>query len=441
MERSPAMSRYSSDNQVDTASRPKTELINGPRLLSSIMEMAQIGAIADQGSCRLSLTDEDKAARDLFAEWSRLAGLDLRVDPYGNMFATRPGLDKTRPHILIGSHLDTQPHGGRFDGVLGVLAGLEILRSMEDHNLVSCCPITVVNWTNEEGVRFKPGLTGSTGFVGDLDRSAVKGTDCDFFQELERIGYAGAKSADIDVRSYYELHIEQGPVLERANVPIGIVNGIQGVRWYEAQLQGQDAHVGTTPSTDRKDSFMAAAGLALGLRSEALLLDTDLRFTVGSVEVSPNSTNTVPGHTKLVFDVRHGDTTTLDAFEGRIQTAIDTIALKEGVNVSVQMVMDVPPALFDRSMQTCLLDSARIGHNPDLSSKRRHARCQQHRASLSDSDDFCPITRWDQPQPGRMVAAGSCDDSLCGTRAGCSFPSRCRTAGYCRMRHAVFWLS
>lgn len=343
---------------TDTAVLPSPVIINGDRLWSSLMEIAKIGAIPGDGSCRLSLTDEDKTARDLFAQWCREAGLDLYVDPYGNMFATRQGLDKEAPHILIGSHLDTQPHGGRFDGVLGVLAGLEVLRSLNDHDVKTPRPITVVNWTNEEGVRFKPGLTGSAGFVSGLNNGSVKGDGVDFFRELERIGYAGAHPANINVGAYYELHIEQGPVLERAGAQIGIVEGIQGVRWYEVLFEGQDAHAGTTPFMDRKDAFMAAAATAMKLRLEALNLDASLRFTTGRVEVSPNSTNTIPGHTKLVLDVRHGDVRILDNFEETISNVVATLPPKEGVQGSVKRLMDVPPAIFCASMQKRLFDSA-----------------------------------------------------------------------------------
>jgi beta-ureidopropionase / N-carbamoyl-L-amino-acid hydrolase len=391
----------------------ETDLINSERLWSSVMEIAQIGAIPDHGSCRLSLTDEDKAARDLFAKWCKDAGLQLRVDAYGNMFATRYGLDNSAPHILIGSHLDTQPHGGRFDGVLGVLAGLEILRSLDDAKIRCPNPITVVNWTNEEGVRFKPGLTGSAGFVGDLDRATVAGKDSDFFEELKRIGYAG-ELFNLNIGSYYELHIEQGPVLEREGVPIGIVEGIQGVRWYEVHLHGQDAHAGTTPSVDRKDSFMAAAALALRLRSEALSMDSDLRFTVGTIEISPNSTNTVPGHARLVFDVRHRDIKILDAFEERIKFAVDGIVRQEHVTGSVKRIMDVPPAIFDEGMQDRLRNSAqRLGIRPhslpsgamhDASSLSRHYPTAMIFVQSRDGISHNPA-EWSDPEHVKAACA------------------------------------
>lgn len=334
-------------------------IINGERLWHSLMQMATIGAIPGNGSCRLSLSDEDKAGRDLFAGWCQEAGLKLTVDRHGNMFAVREGRSADAPCILIGSHLDTQPHGGRFDGVLGVLAGLELLRSYNDAGIETDCAVVVVNWTNEEGVRFKPGLTGSAGFAGTLDEDTVIGIDgTDFFSELQRIGYAGKTDFKRSIGAYYELHIEQGPVLERANQPIGVVEGIQGVRWYEVLITGQDAHAGTTPIQNRQDSFMAAAALATELRLQALSLDPDLRFTIGCIEVSPNSTNTVPGQTKLTIDLRHGDTETLDTFEIKMAAAVSQIDRKEGVKTSSRRVMDVPPAHFDEAMKQRLYDNA-----------------------------------------------------------------------------------
>jgi N-carbamoyl-L-amino-acid hydrolase len=346
--------------------RKDTRLTNGERLWSSLMEMARIGAIAGDGCCRLSLTDEDRQARDLFARWCREAGCTLRVDPYGNMFAIRPGTRKGAPIVLTGSHLDTQPHGGRFDGVLGVLAGLEILRALNDKGIETKHPVAVVNWTNEEGVRFKPGLTGSKGFVGALDRATLTGADgADYFAELDRIGYAGQPLADCDILAYYELHIEQGPVLERAKAPVGIVEGIQGVRWFEVEIHGQDAHAGTTPMDKRSDSFMAAAILAARLRERAVALDKDIRFTVGRVELSPNSQNTIAGHATLHIDLRHGAPAILDAFERLLSEAIPEVEAQEHVRANVRQTMGVAPAHFDEACRQRLVESVRaVGLEP-----------------------------------------------------------------------------
>jgi N-carbamoyl-L-amino-acid hydrolase len=335
-------------------------LTSGSRLWSTLMEMATIGAIPENGSCRLSLTDEDRQARDLFARWCREAGCTLRVDRYGNMFAVRPGSKAGAPAVLVGSHLDTQPHGGRFDGVLGVLAGLEILRALNDAGIDTQHPVAVVNWTNEEGVRFKPGLTGSKGFVGLLDEATVEGDGgADYFSELSRIGYAGQPMTDFEVLAYYELHIEQGPVLEAAKAPVGIVEGIQGVRWFEVELRGHDAHAGTTPMDNRSDSFMAAAALASRLRERAISLDKHIRFTVGRIEVSPNSQNTVPGLTTLHIDLRHGSTAVLDAFEKVMAETIPEVETQERVRVNARQTMRVEPVTFDETCRRHLLASAR----------------------------------------------------------------------------------
>lgn len=342
-------------------------LIDPQRLWSTIMEIARIGAIPGGGSCRLSLSDEDRQARDLFASWCLEAGCDVRVDPYGNMFAVRAGKGAGQPSILIGSHLDTQPHGGRFDGVLGVLAGLEIVRTLNDRGIVTERPVVVVNWTNEEGVRFKPGLTGSAGFAGYLDPAAVTGSDGeDFFAELRRTGYAGTAREGFDVLAYYELHIEQGPVLERADAAVGVVEGIQGVRWYKVSLAGRDAHAGTTPMDSRKDSFMAAAAIAFDLRATALKHDPDLRFTVGKVTVEPNSVNTVPGHAELLIDLRHRDDCVLDRFEDIIAAAVKRGAAQEGVDCAFTRTMTVPPVTFDPAMQERLVEAAlQVGVVPE----------------------------------------------------------------------------
>lgn len=341
-------------------------LIDAERLWSTLMEIADIGAIPGGGSCRLSLSDEDRQARDVFASWCREAGCDVKTDLYGNMFAIRAGKSGNAPHILIGSHLDTQPHGGRFDGVLGVLAGLEVVRALNEHGIETERPIAIVNWTNEEGVRFKPGLTGSAGFAGYLDHAQVTGAEgVDFFGELARIGYAGKPLEAFDALAYYELHIEQGPVLERLGAAVGVVDGIQGVRWYEIQLDGRDAHAGTTPMEDRRDSFMAAASLAVDLRAKALAHDAALRFTIGRVEVEPNSTNTIPGRTRLFIDLRHGDDLILDGFEKIIEERSKKIAGEEQVDWALKRTMTVPPALFDLAMQQRLVDATRqLGLTP-----------------------------------------------------------------------------
>lgn len=337
--------------------RPRP-LTDGERLWADLMTLAEIGALPNGGVCRLALTDADRAARDLFAGWCREAGLALSVDDYGNMFATRAGRRAGVPHVLVGSHLDTQPHGGRFDGALGVLAGLEIVRALDRAGIVTESPITVVNWTNEEGVRFSPGLTGSGGFTGAIDFSAIRGADgADFRAELARIGYAGQHS-DIAVSAYYELHIEQGPVLERAGASVGVVDGVQGVRWLKIDLQGEDRHAGTTPLADRRDAFMAAARLALDMRAAALGLDPEFRITFGRVTLDPGSVNTVPGGASMTVDLRHRDTALLDGVEEMFRALLAGLEESEGVTGTVERAMNVAPVHFDPDMRQALSEAA-----------------------------------------------------------------------------------
>lgn len=323
------------------------------RVWKDLMEIAEIGALPNGGCCRLSLSDEDNAARDLFARWCGDARLTLRVDRWGNMFATRPGRDRDAPHVLIGSHLDTQPHGGRFDGALGVLAGLEVVRALDAAGIETEHPLTIVNWTNEEGVRFSPGLTGSRGFVeaGAAPPAATSADGANFGAELARIGYAGDPIGDLRVHAYYEFHIEQGPVLENAGVSIGIVEGVQGVRWLAVDLFGEDRHAGTTPAHDRRDAFMAAARLALDLRAAALAMDEDFRFTIGRVRIEPGSVNTIPGRASLTIDLRHREAGLLDRMEDEIRAAVEGLGASEGVTGSVGRAMDVAPVRFDEAMQ------------------------------------------------------------------------------------------
>jgi len=343
-------------------------LTKSDRLWDSLVEIARIGPIEGGGSCRLSLSDEDRQARDLFAGWVREAGCELRVDAFGNMFGIRPGSRPELPVVLVGSHLDTQPHGGRFDGVLGVLAGLEVIRSLNDQKIETDHPVAVVNWTNEEGVRFKPGLTGSKGFIGKLtvDDDIVSKIDgVNYFKELARIGYAGTDDPP-PVRSYLELHIEQGTVLEDAGLAVGIVTGIQGVRWFDIEIVGVDAHAGTTPMQTRSDSFMAAAELAIGLRGRALALSPDIRLTFGRVEVIPNSQNTIPGLTRLGVDLRHEDVATLDAVEHAVQEAVLALSRDRKFTATMRRTMDVEPVRFDPALLAELSRAATLLELPNI---------------------------------------------------------------------------
>lgn len=338
--------------------------INGGRLWSTLMDMSQLGRLPNGGSSRLALSDEDRAARDLFAHWAQEAGAVVQHDCFGNIFAIRPGTDPDRPIILTGSHLDTQPSGGHFDGAFGVLAGIEILRAMNERDYRTTASIGVVNWTNEEGVRFAPGLTGSSGFAGRLEQNAaleLRSTDGAIFgAELIRIGYAGNPlSGELRLGAYIEAHIEQGPILENGGKSIGVVEGVQGVRWYELRMTGASRHAGTTPMNARSDAFMAAAALTTRLRETALRLSEDIRLTFGRVEVAPGSPNTIPGSVKVTIDLRHPDEAILDQFETAISAAIVPVKAIENVEIDWSRTMLVPSVAFDLRCVETLEDAAR----------------------------------------------------------------------------------
>lgn len=326
--------------------------IDGSRLWASLMDMSEIGRLPNGGCQRLALSDEDRAARDLFVRWAKEAGAEVKFDSFGNIFAIRAGSDPARPVVLTGSHLDTQPSGGHFDGVFGVLAGLEVLRAMNDCGYRTNAPIGVVNWANEEGVRFSPGLTGSSAFAGHLDRDEVLGLEAvdgaRFGNELDRIGYAGPPlSGELPLGAYIEAHIEQGPILEDREKQIGIVNGIQGVRWYEISIEGVTGHAGTMPMDSRQDAFMAAAGIAAALRDAATALSRRMRITFGRIYLRPGSTNTIPGQALLTMDLRHPDEAILTRLEELLPAILERISQDERVAVDWRRTMVVPSVQFD----------------------------------------------------------------------------------------------
>ncbi len=262
--------------------------INEDRLWQSIMAMAKIGATAKGGCARLTLTDLDKEGRDLFVHWCQEANCVIEIDEIGNIFATRSGTADKNP-VMCGSHLDTQPTGGKFDGVYGVLAGLEVIRTLNDHDIETKRPVQVVVWTNEEGSRFQPAMAGSGVLAGAFTLEDIYDcTDADglrFEDELDRIGYKGSKTATPpNAKAYFEVHIEQGPVLEDANETIGVVTHQQGIRWYNVTVTGNESHAGTTPMDLRKDALVTAAKIALRVKTVAEENAPTGRGTVGRFE-------------------------------------------------------------------------------------------------------------------------------------------------------------
>ena len=335
---------------------PANLTINGQRLWDSIMEMARIGATEKGGSCRLALTDLDREGRDLFVRWCREAGCSIRVDRMGNIFARRPGRNEGLAPVMTGSHLDTQPTGGRFDGVYGVLGGLEVIRTLNDLGYETERPVEVVVWTNEEGSRFAPSMVASGVFAGVFDleyglsRSDAEGRTMG--EELARIGYAGEEEVGgREVHAYFEAHIEQGPILEAENRTIGVVTDAQGQRWYELVLTGVESHAGPTPMDRRRDALLGAARVVELVNRIGLAHAPAACSTVGMLEVFPNSRNVIPGRVFLTVDFRHPDDATLAEMDRALREGIEGIASDIGLEPSLEQIFYYAPIHFD---ETCI---------------------------------------------------------------------------------------
>ncbi|GIX14221.1 MAG: Zn-dependent hydrolase [Paracoccaceae bacterium] len=326
--------------------------IDPDRLWDSIHEIARIGPGRRGGSNRQALTDADGEARHLFAGWCRAAGLSLAVDRMGTMFATRPGTDPDALPVCVGSHLDTQPTGGRYDGVLGVLAGLELVRTLNDLDLRTRRPICVVNWTNEEGTRFAPALMASGVYAGmhDLDW-ALSRTDAEgrrFGDELARIGWQGDEPVGARrMHAYFELHIEQGPILEAEGCEIGVVTHGQGLWWLRVVLTGREAHTGSTPMAMRHDAGLGMARIIERVNRIAMDSQPDAVGSVGQVQFHPNSPNVIPGRAECLIDFRSPDPARLDAMKARLEAEAAEIAREAGLGLDIEPVGHFAPVTFD----------------------------------------------------------------------------------------------
>jgi N-carbamoyl-L-amino-acid hydrolase len=325
---------------------------DGERLWASLMETAAIGATAKGGICRLTLTDLDRQVRDWFRVQAEAAGCTVRVDDMGVMFARREGSAAGVPPIALGSHLDTQPTGGKFDGALGVLAALEALRTLHAAGYETFAPIEVVNWTNEEGARFSPPMLASGVFAGVFERdwacARADRSGVTFGEALQTIGQLGAeRCGDHPLSAFFELHIEQGPLLEAEGIDVGAVTGVQGMRWYEATISGQDAHTGATPMHLRKNALLGAARLVERVEAIARAEPPLAVATVGSIEVKPNSPNVVPGEVFLTVDMRHPETPVLERMEQAYNRALREVCDPLGLAVSSTRIWDQPPVRFD----------------------------------------------------------------------------------------------
>jgi N-carbamoyl-L-amino-acid hydrolase len=365
----------------------KAARIDGSRLWQSLMDLAKIGATAKGGVCRIALTDRDREGRDLVCSWLRSAGCTVSVDAIGNIFARRAGRKNDLPPVVAGSHIDTQPTGGKFDGNYGVLAALEVVRTMNDRRIETEHPFEVAIWTNEEGTRFAPVMMGSGVFAGAfmleyaLAQQDIEGKSVG--RELRRIGYAGDIPVGRSFSAYFEAHIEQGPILEDAGITIGVVTGALGLRWYDIVVTGQDAHAGPTPMPLRKDSLLVAAHIVEEVNRLALAHHPAGRGTVGFMQVKPNSRNVVPGEVRLSVDLRHAEKAQLDVMEAELRKACQQFEKRCGVKIDVEDVTDYPPLAFDADLVDCVRNATeQLGYgHMDIVSGAGHDACYIARAA------------------------------------------------------------
>jgi N-carbamoyl-L-amino-acid hydrolase len=315
------------------------------------MELAKIGATPKGGVCRLTLTDLDKQGRDLVLGWARSAGMTVTIDKIGNGFMRRAGRNNDLPPIVTGSHIDTQPTGGKFDGNYGVLAGIEVVRTLNDLDIETEAPIEVAFWTNEEGSRFVPVMMGSGVFAKafslehayaatDTEGKTVKG-------ELDRIGYVGHEEPGVHpIGAYFETHIEQGPVLEDNDVTIGVVQGVLGIRWFDCTVIGMEAHAGPTPMALRKDALQVSTRIMQEVVAAAHRHTPHGRGTVGMVQVFPNSRNVIPGRVKFSIDLRNSTDALVDLMADEVKAFATKIALESGLQIAIELVSSYPAQVF-----------------------------------------------------------------------------------------------
>lgn len=340
--------------------------VNGERLLASLAEMAKLGATVKGGVNRQTLTDLDAEARNLFCSWCQEAGLTVRVDQMGNLFARRAGRDNSRDPVQTGSHLDTQPTGGRYDGALGVLAGLEVMRALNDADFVTEAPLELVMWTNEEGCRFAPSMMGSGVHAGLLDQDAMMGVKDpegrSFGDALRAVGYHGPEPCTHRhnrTAAMVELHIEQGPLLEDEGTDIGVVTGGQAQRWYEIDLVGMESHAGTTPMPVRRDALVVAAAIVNSVRALGQRFAPDARATCGVLDARPNSRNVIPGSAFLTVDLRHPDADVLAGMDAVLRGDAAEAAASETVACEIRQILDIPAVAFDDGVVESVRSAAR----------------------------------------------------------------------------------
>ncbi len=356
--------------------------VNGDRLWSRLMRMAEIGATAHGGCNRQALTDADMAGRRLLSRWAEEAGCRVRVDAVGNLFIRRAGRDDTLPVVMTGSHLDTQPTGGKFDGVYGVLAGLEVIESLNDHEMTTAHPIELSVWCNEEGSRFPMAMMGSAVWSGRLpldtayaltDRAGIS-----VRQELQRAGVpTGAPLSRQAVKASFEVHIEQGPVLEQKAKTIGVVTGVQHMSRHEVIVEGQEAHAGPTPMDMRRDPIRVLADLLPALYATTEQRGRDARLTVGFIETLPGSPNTVPGRLRFTVDIRHPDAAVYGALREEVNRLVHAALGRHALTGGIRCVWEAPGVSFDPTCVAAVRSAtAALGFNSlEMVSGAGHDSC------------------------------------------------------------------
>jgi N-carbamoyl-L-amino-acid hydrolase len=343
--------------------------INGARLWDSLMTLAQIGATPKGGVCRLALTELDRQGRDLVISWAKDAGMTVTIDQIGNGFMRRPGRNNSLPPIMTGSHIDTQPTGGKFDGNYGVLAGLEVVRTLNDHGIETEAPIEVAFWTNEEGSRFVPVMMGSgvfaRAFTLEHAYAAKDSSGKSVREELERIGYIGTQvPGDHPIGAYFETHIEQGPVLEDNAKTIGVVSAVLGIRWYDCTVTGMEAHAGPTPMGLRKDALQVATRMMQEVVAIAHRHAPHGRGTVGMVNVHPNSRNVIPGRVKFSMDLRNSTDALVDQMDAEIRAYAAALQNETGLKIEIELVSHYPAQPFHADCVAAVQAAAeRLGYS------------------------------------------------------------------------------
>ena len=335
--------------------------INENRLWDSLNEMALIGATEKGGVNRQTLTDLDKESRDLFVKWCNEENLLVTIDQIGNIFARREGKNNTLPPIMSGSHLDTQPTGGKYDGALGVLTALEVVRTLNENNYITESPIEIAMWTNEEGCRFPPSMTGSAVFSGQYglnEALLIKDPGgLELGNELKRIKYDGpSPCSPRSIAAFIEIHIEQGPILEMENKNIGIVTGAQAQKWYEINILGMEAHAGPTPMAIRKDALVAASEIVLLVNSIGNNFQPGGCATCGVLEIGSPSRNVIPGKCFLTIDFRHPDNKILNAMDDKLRKAIKLIEKNNKVEIKIQQILELKSNMFNKSIKNTIKD-------------------------------------------------------------------------------------